>query len=59
MSSGPPDLRVLDRERDREAREQREMLDRVRLEVHALDHEVSRVGRLVERMARERERAHG
>ena len=46
-SARPPDLHVLDR--DREAREQREQLDRLRLEVHALDHEVARVVRLVER----------
>jgi hypothetical protein len=56
-SARPPDLRVLDRERDRDAREQRELLDRVRLEVHALDFELSRVSRLVDAMARER--AHG
>ena len=57
----PPDLRIVgDRDRDRAARaarEQRELLDRLRLELVALDHEVSRVSRLVDAMARER--AHG
>jgi hypothetical protein len=49
----PPDLHIV-ADRDREAREQ---IDRLRLELHALDHEVSRVSRLVDAM--ERESAHG